>query len=328
MFRWRLGILEALLALSILLLHPTANAGDSAQSTPSAATITPPDVFVAVEAFQRDLELLRQAMGARRANDLDLGICSKAPHDVYFQASTLFEKTNRLSFEITRVREPPPPKPMGVIQSGDILLLMNSAQQLLRRIMVALQVTENPSPVVRNPTTTCTDIFKRILTVNRQLNLLLERHFSPSDVYMEVTSAVAYGSRLLANFPESNRIPEEPVFEPGKEPADVYRKLIACLEIVSRIFDMLALQDEKAKAEAVDVVAMTPDEVFLVASLVVSQLDFLHRHLGIAKMPREIFYPGRRFPAQVYQRVGLLEAQLEQLEDLIGGQLSRFRQVE
>jgi hypothetical protein len=328
MIGWRQGGFAALLALSVLSLHPGANAEDSARPTPNTATITPADVFLEIETFRQDLELLRQAMGVRKASDLDLGICSEAFHDVYFQASTLFEKTNRLAFEITRVRESPPPTPVGAIQSSDILLLLHSAQQLLRRIMVALQVTEKPIPVTVNPATTCTEVFKRILTVNRQLDLLLERHFSPSDVYMEVTLAVAYASRLLANFPESNRIPEEPAFEPGKEPADVYRRLITCLGIISRIFDMLSLQDEKAKAEAVDVGAMTPDEVFLVASLVVSQLDFLHRHLGIAKMPREIFYPGRRFPAQVYQRAGLLEAQLEQLEGLIGGQLSRFRRDE
>jgi hypothetical protein len=268
-------------------------------------------------------------MGVRKAHALDLGICSQAPHDVYFQASTLFEKINRLSFEITRERASPPPKPVGTIQSSDILLLMSSAHQLLGRIMAALQVPEKATPViVRNPSTTCTDVFKRMLTVNRQLNLLLERQFSPSDVYMEVTLAVTYASRLLAQFPESNRIPEEPTFEPGKEPVDVYRRLITCLEIISRIFDMLGLQEAQAKVGMVDVGAMTADEVFLVASLVVSQLDFLHRHFRITKMPREIFYPGRRFPAQVYQRAGLLEAQLEQLEDMIKSQLSRFRRVE
>jgi hypothetical protein len=65
--------------------------------------------------------------------------------------------------------------------------------------------------------------------------------------------------------------------------------------------------------QPLDKASITAGDVFLLASVVVSQLDFLHQQIGVSKPPRQVFYPGRKFPADVYQRAGLLQAQLAQL---------------
>ena len=62
---------------------------------------------------------------------------------------------------------------------------------------------------------------------------------------------------------------------------------------------------------------MKPADVYDVASLMVAELNHLHSRLPSGKPPRQVFAPGRKFPSHVYQRVGLLEVQLEQLEKLV-----------
>ena len=66
--------------------------------------------------------------------------------------------------------------------------------------------------------------------VNRQLNLLLERRFAPSDVYMQVTQAIGYAARQLAHNRDAMRIPDTPPFERNKQPGSVYFRLVNCLK--------------------------------------------------------------------------------------------------
>ncbi len=160
-------------------------------------------------------------------------------------------------------------------------------------------------------------MFNAILDLNRQLNLLLERHTSPSDVYKEITLAMGYSARLLARYPDAIRIPEEPPFEPDQQPRDVYLRLIECLQSVVRIFDKLGLAILKIDPSRTDLDSLQPSDVYLVVSMIVSQLDFLYKHLGIAKPPPQPVYPGLKFPAHSYQRAGILQAQLQQLERLL-----------
>ena len=122
---------------------------------------------------------------------------------------------------------------------------------------------------------------------------------------------------MLARYPDANRLPEEPPFEPAKQPADVYLRLIACLNSLAQVFEALGLAVPQVEIQRIDKANIMPGDVFLIASLVVAQLDFLHQRLGITQAPRQAFYPGRKFPAHVYQRAGLLQAQLQQLEQRV-----------
>lgn len=276
-------------------------------------------------AFDQNLERLRQIMGERKPPPLDIGIRSTAPYDIYFQALALWQSTNRLAFEIMRVNEKPLPAPPGKIQFSDALSLVQEAYRVLKEVLADPQIAESNTllaPAPAEPAQTQikeipADAFTALVALNRQLNLLLERHHSPSDVYMKVTLAVAYAAQLLARYPEADRLPEEPPFEPAKQPADVYLRLIACLNSLAQVFEALGLAVPQVEIQRIDKANITPGDVFLIASLVVAQLDFLHQRLGITQAPRQAFYPGRKFPAHVYQRAGLLQAQLQQLEQRV-----------
>ena len=270
-----------------------------------------------IEAFARDLERLRRFMGAPKAGELDIGIRSAIPRDLYFQTLTLWQQTDRLLFEIMRVHAHPPPAPTGAIGLQDALAALQDAHQILQQVMRELRIapTAEPPPTPRpGGKATLADSFIATLDLNRQLDLLVERHIAPRDVYREVTLAVAYSARLLARYAEATRLPAEPPFEPDRQPGDVYRRLIACLQSIARIFATLGLPVLQIDTSHTDVANLRPGDVFLVASMIVSQLDFLYQRLDSAQARPQATYPGFKFPSHTYQRAGILQAQLTQIE--------------
>jgi hypothetical protein len=58
---------------------------------------------------------------------------------------------------------------------------------------------------------------------------------------------------------------------------------------------------------------VAPDDVEDLAALILEQLDAVHRVFPAASSQNRAYYPGRRFPAHVYQRAGLLERILDDL---------------
>lgn len=280
-----------------------------------------------IEIFDRDLQRLRRFMGASEAGELDIGIRSTLPRDLYSQALTLWQQTDRLSFEVMRVHATPPPPPAGDIGLPDVLRRLEDANRILLRVMEELKIPSDSQPPPEKKTPVA-DPFTAILHLNRQSNLLLERHLAPRDVYMEVTLAIGYAARLLSRYPEANRIPAEPPFEPDKQPGDVHLRLIECLRSVSRILDTLGLPAPQINTSRVEPSKLVPGDVFLVAATIVSQLDFLHKYLGIARTPPQPIYPGLRFPAHTYQRTGILGAQLTQLERFLATDRAAFGKIE
>lgn len=311
--RWRVRLtvpVFVLLAMGFAGTPATLQAGEP-PSEPAVADNAA--LSAQIQSFAQDLERLRRFMGAPRINELDIGIRSALPRDLYFQALTLWESTDRLSFEILRTHAKPPPAPPGGIGLQDALIRIRDAHQNLRQAMRQLQIADTGGAMARNEIPPA-DSFTALLNLNRQLNLLLERHIAPSDVYEEVTLAIGYTARLLAPHPDATRIPAEPPFEPDKLPRDVYLRLIECLRSIVRIFDMQGLAVLTIETSRTDLDRVNPGDVYLVAAMIVSQLDFLYQHLASAKPPPQPIYPGLKFPAHSYQRAGILLAQLQQLQ--------------
>lgn len=323
-WRWRAvawGPLRACVLSVLFLLLATGSNGraEDARPNPLSPGTTGTDIgaiSAQITAYNRDLERLRRFMGAPRAGKLNIGIHSNLTRDLYFQTLTLWQKTDRLLFEISRVRATPPPTSTGELGTSDILVNLQDAHGILQQIMRDLEIPPEPETRI-DPTSAQPDNFTALLDLNRQVDLLLERHFAPSDVYMEITLAIGYAARLLARYPEATRIPEEPPFEPNKQPSDVYQRLITCLRSIAHIAQILGFTVLDIDTRQTDMTQLTPGDVYMVASLVVSQLNHLNKQLGDDKPVAPAFYPGRKFPAHSYQRAGILQAQLQQLERFI-----------
>lgn len=134
-----------------------------------------------------------------------------------------------------------------------------------------------------------------------------------------MTTAIAYSKTLLSSIPESNGIvPEPPEFVAGKMPSDVYRRLLTCLDRVERIemssnrkpFTLGPLTDNQIDSSA-------PSDVYDIACIIVAELAYLHSENAHATRPVKVYPPGRQFPSDVFQRVGILEKQLIELEEMV-----------
>ncbi len=287
--------------------------GEHASSQDRTQEIEPPDVFVRIALLRSELELIRYEMGKPQNHQPEIEVTNAAPREVFFQALTLFRKADRLCFEQIRERVPLPETSTGEIRPPHVFAVVDAALGRVRRVKAKLGIGEQSQEMPRDATKTPTHVFRAIVQANRQLNLLLDQQFAPSDVYQQVTLAISYGSRLRARFPEATPIPEAPPFEGGKRPADVYRRLVGCFEQTRRIAEHSRLKVLELKVGGEHLEEVTPSDVYDLASLLVSELAYLHSKLQDAKPPHETYYPGRKFPSHVYQRVGILDALLLEL---------------
>ncbi len=321
----RIGVL-GLLFLSVVAIglvrtsYTDAQQPDGSRKDPSegaAQSIEPPDVFVLTLLVRNELELIRLEMGKPACHQSALKVKNAAPREVLFQALTLFRKTDRLCFEQLREHVEMPKVPRGKIRPSEVYAVVERALTRLRNLKAYIGVAEKSEKPPRDPSKTPTDVFRSIGEANRQLNLLIEKPFSPSDVYQQVTLGVGYASRLLACFPRATRIPAAPPFERRKRPVEVFRRLVGCFERLHTIAGSSGLQLLELEADGGSTENLPPSDVYDIASLVVSELAYLLSKLKTSPPPREVFHPGSKFPSHVYQRAGLLESQLIQLEGLV-----------
>ena len=188
--------------------------------------LQPPDVFPQVGIVRAELELIHLEMGKPENSGEPVLISEAAPREVFFQALTLFRKANRLSYEHLRTEAAEPTPPPGLIDPGHVHGVVVAALTQLRLVKQKLGIAESVQSPTRDDSKTPIDVLRSILQANRQLDRLLERRYSPSDVYERVTLTIGYAARLLASFPGATRIPPVPEFERRKRPADVYDRLI------------------------------------------------------------------------------------------------------
>lgn len=284
------------------------------QQTSDSQSITSSDVFARVARLRAEIEALRYYMGKPRNEQPELSVQGAAPREVYFQALTLFTKADRFCFEQTRQRSAPPNPPAGVPQPADVLGIVDAALHCVRQVKehrgVELAATESENTeVVKTPT----DVFGGIVQANRQLNLLLDERFAPSDVFQQVTRAVGYAARLLEQDPDAEPLPNEPELEPGKTPADVYSRLLHCFNKLRAIANAAGVEVLEIHVDDALISAAVPSDVYDIAVLIVAELSHLHAQLPNARPPREVYYVGRKVPSDVYQRAGMLERQLNRL---------------
>jgi hypothetical protein len=276
------------------------------------------DLDAQVRDVSHDIEDLRRYMGAPAAQRLNIVISHVSPHDLFFQALAMYEKTYRLTFEILRIKG----RKVTAAEDGELTIktlpvLIQDTHKSILSIMKEFDLPAQASAGHAAGDITPAQVFAEMQGVNRQLNLLLERPYSPSDAYEKITLAVGYAARLLSAYPQAERIPPEPSLEPEKQPRDVYLRLMECMHLLSAIYRKVGLDALEVDVSGIQPDKITPSDVFDLSALVVARLDYLHKRFGIKQMPWPEFYPGRRFPSDVYQRAGLLQKQLVSLNALV-----------
>ena len=99
----------------------------------------------------------------------------------------------------------------------------------------------------------------------------------------------------------------------------VYRRLLGCLDMVRRLAAAENIRILELSVSENSMAGATPSDVYDIASLLVSELAYVDRVLNGSPPERKAWYPGRKVPSDVFQRVGILETQLVQIVGLAGG---------
>lgn len=309
-----------LLVMAALACTTTAWAADptppppvSGRDAASEQAILPADVLARVNLLRAELELVRRELGVKSVQRPDFPVVGAKPREVYFQALTLFRKSDRFCFEQVGIVDEPPINPSAdSIRPMHVLRLVNKAyirvMYVKQQLGIPERVTESAQPTSVVPN----DVFRSIVHANQTLNQLLSQRTSPADVYQEVTAGIHLAATLLAHFPGVQRIPEPEPLVRRKVPGDVFARLLTVFELLRAIALKSGLEMIEIDANNYGIDA-TPSDVFDIATLIVSELAYLHSELQGAREPTPSHYAGRKTPSHVYQRVGVLEGQLRTL---------------
>jgi hypothetical protein len=284
----------------------------------SPDTIMPADVLARVELIRENIELLRLFLGKPQRSAPLFHVTSAQPYEVHSQARYLQLRTNRLAFEQVRVvREQSIPR-ADETQPADVFAVIDSALAavLLVKQSVGIEtaVAEKPRP----ESTTPSEVFNATVAAGIEVNNLLDERASPSDVFQFITGAVHTAATLHAMIPDGPPFPEEPAFEPNKMPSEVYVRMQHCLGLIRELSGYHGLSMLEFAVTERGVAGATPNDVGDLAVLIVEELARIQQRIPDARTPISAHYPGRRYPAHVFQRVGLLERILGDLVDAFG----------
>jgi len=311
--KYVIPIFLALLLFFMLPVKDSAARKISQQTTGLGSTrqmiVRPADVYLEFSKISQLINAMGYHMGISPPSPLGVKVSNVTPYDIYFQALSVFNAANRLSFETLHRRSRPADQYPENIHPADIVQLAFNTLEILNRVAddfgLSVKYTQ-----VSIKTVTPKDVYREIVNAKRYLNLLLERRFSPSDVYQLVNQAIGYASRLLRHYHSSELIPRAPDNEAGKRPWDVFFRLNECLQILSRIYEKFGLEVLELDLDGVDPKNITPADVFDLASLIVARLHFYSRHTGVNISHRKAYYPGHKYPSHVYRQAGILLKQL------------------
>ena len=108
--------------------------------------------------------------------------------------------------------------------------------------------------------------------------------------------------------------PSAPAYEPGLRPAHVYGRMLEVFDRLSVGFETLGLEMVSWSGGAyVADDSLTPSDDFDLATLLLSDLEYLHSLVPDARPPMQVAHPGRRFPSDVYQQAGILREQASRI---------------
>jgi hypothetical protein len=286
-------------------------------SNNSVASTTPTDVYNLSQKVAENINLIRLEMGVPEKKLSDIAISDAQPREVYFQALTLFKKSNRLLFEQLRERVDTPIAAPENIKPSDVFRLVDKTNKIILQIKQALNINETVLTESDNVERTPDEVYKLIIQTNRTLNALLQSRFAPAEVYQQVTYGVGLTSTIMATVLTSNRLGTEPAFVRRKTPTQVYRKLI---DIYSIIHDVIKISGKNCLVIAASEYKrenISPSDVYDLASLLVSELKYLHTLTPNVSPAKNSYYPGDKLPSHVFQRAGRLESQINRLQKYV-----------
>jgi len=283
----------------------------------SESEILPADVLARVELLRADLDLIRLELGKPAFPFNRTRVLDTAPREVYFMASALYAKADRLAFEYVKTSE----ESIETIDATSIRPYhvwqkVNKSYERIQAVKAKLQIPEKSLEKIRVLSTSPSDVIQAMIKANQELGTLLSQKVSAADVYQQVTRAININAQLLASFKNTVRIPDPPKFQRRKTPENVYRILAKCFELVREIAQISNQNILRFDSESLYSGATKLDDVYSLATLLVAELSYFHALRSNVGSPANAYYPGSKTPSHVFQRVRILELQLKALRDI------------
>lgn len=280
----------------------------------SIPSITPADVFARVQLVRKELDDIRFEMGKPKSRDVGLLVEEATPHEVFFQAKTLDQKVARLTKELTEHADPLGEVDLpGNIRPFHVWKVVDTSLRRMLALKQQLGLTLTNSEALPDPETTPTQVFFVIGLANKQLNLLLMHQFSPKDVAEQVSLGMEYTTHLLRKFPTAPAPAPLPSLERGRIPWDSYSRLIDCYMELGDIARASNIKMLRLANQNLDRPDIQPNDVYDLATLIISELAYLHARLPTILPPKQVKLHGPILPSHVYQKTGGLLTQLQVL---------------
>ena len=279
--------------------------------------ITAAHVYQAVTRLAADVELVREVMGRPELTTAAWIVVEAQPRHVFYQALTLYNKANRLAVELAGAeRVGPLPVPETDITQASVMGAIQRASTQIDTVRQELDITYRaevpPLETDRDPA----DVLREIVQTSRQLNHLLDRKFKTEDLYRRLELAATYVAGALTEDESEPVYGELPPLETGKTPADVYRRVLECLELATVIGEVhgvamlkLNLRRELRRRDIV------PADVYDLATTLLSEVAYLTLVLDAEDVGAPpIERPKHVFPSHLYRMAGMLQDELARLE--------------
>ena len=284
----------------------------SGRNPEDPAAVLPADVLARVELIKGNLELIRLYMGKAEPVEPVLRVSSARPREAYSQALNLQLRANRLAFEQARIVRPESQARDRDVMAYDVFAVMDSVLESVllvkRELGIDAPVVEVPQPEATAPA----DVFNAIVEAGSAINRLLVQSTGPGDTFQAVTAAVNIAAALHVALPNTPTLPEEPGFEPNKSHYDVFQQMLdgyALIQSLARQKGIETLQFDISDQRAI---VIRQNDTSDMASLLVEELSSIHARSN-AQPAAAAYYPGKKFVAHIYQRVGLLNLILQDL---------------
>lgn len=272
-------------------------------------------VYALANQLADELELVRERMGRPYDDSPRLPVSAITQNELYFQVQLLLRKANQLARELAGAS----PRPTGLVPSGDIQpsdvhALLEDALEQVRHVGDAIGITEQVDVVPRGAPLSPTGVFLVVIDINRQLNHMLGVPIGDSDVFDELATSITYAASLLSTFTGAVPVPEAPPFDGYRRPADVYRRLTECMDVLIRVAERAGLPVAGLSTRRNIPDDITPGHIIDVASLLTADLAALAELMNAPLMRPELPAPKHIFATEVYTQAGILLRQLEELE--------------
>ena len=301
------AMVERCVGVATLLLLPVAVA--HSQDVDNAAA------YALANQVADELELVRERMGRPYDDSPRLPVSAVTELELYFQTQSLLGKANQLAQELAGAApRSQGPVPSGEIDADDVYALLDDALAQIRVAAEAIGITERAAFEQRVPSIAATGVFLVVIDINRQLNQMLRVPIGNAEVFEEVSAAITSAAALLATYPGATPVPEPPPFDGYKRPADVYQRLIDCMDAVIRVAPKIGVPVMGLSPRRNVPDDTQPGHAYDIARFLVADLAAFADARDAQRARVSLTVPKHVFSTEVYTHAGILLRQLEELE--------------